>query len=299
MSAKWMGLVWELRLPPNQRTVLLAMADHADHAGRNISAGMPLIAWKTDYSVREVQRIVAELVETGLVVIVAARNGKPREYALDFDNAERKEPYVRRAPGRPRKTPDSLTGAKDGKRGDKLTGENGKGGDNTPDTGERKTDAEPVEPTLTTTGDPRPNIFQVYEANMGPLSPLIVDNLKDLVSDYGEDWVHDAIAEAVKNNVRRLAYAIAILKRWKQDGRAAPRPAAPAQKAEPPAPSTDSHAERLEVYANEAYDALPEYPPDWYLSGETQAKRQRMWTQAGRRGRARYEAEQRLKGVQS
>jgi hypothetical protein len=39
MSAKQTGLVWELDLPHNEAWVLMAMADHADHDGHNVSRG--------------------------------------------------------------------------------------------------------------------------------------------------------------------------------------------------------------------------------------------------------------------
>ena len=66
----------------------------------------------------------------------------------------------------------------------------------------------------------RPNLFQLYEQNIGPLTPLIADALKDAEDSFSQEWVSDAIALAVKNNKRSWKYAEAILKRWKEDGRA-------------------------------------------------------------------------------
>jgi DNA replication protein len=66
----------------------------------------------------------------------------------------------------------------------------------------------------------RPNLFQLYEQNIGPLTPLIADALKDAEGSYSQEWVSDAIALAVKHNKRSWKYAEAILKRWKEDGRA-------------------------------------------------------------------------------
>jgi DnaD/phage-associated family protein len=65
----------------------------------------------------------------------------------------------------------------------------------------------------------RPNIFQLYEQNIGPLTPLIADTLRDAEQTYPEDWLADAIEEAVKRNKRNWKYVEAILKRWKEDGR--------------------------------------------------------------------------------
>jgi DNA replication protein len=65
-----------------------------------------------------------------------------------------------------------------------------------------------------------PNVFKVYEENIGPLTPLIADALKDAEETYAAEWIKDAIELAVKNNKRNWKYCEAILKRWKEEGRA-------------------------------------------------------------------------------
>ena len=65
----------------------------------------------------------------------------------------------------------------------------------------------------------RPNVFKVYEENIGPLTPLIADALKDAESTYREAWILEAIDLAVKNNKRSWSYCEAFLKRWKEEGR--------------------------------------------------------------------------------
>jgi len=66
----------------------------------------------------------------------------------------------------------------------------------------------------------RPNIFKLYEENIGPLTPLIADALKDAEELYSAEWIADTIELAVKNNKRSWRYCEAILKRWKEEGRA-------------------------------------------------------------------------------
>jgi len=66
----------------------------------------------------------------------------------------------------------------------------------------------------------RPNVFKLYEENIGPLTPLIADALKDAEELYQAGWIMDAIELAVKNNKRNWKYCEAILKRWKEEGRA-------------------------------------------------------------------------------
>jgi DNA replication protein len=64
-----------------------------------------------------------------------------------------------------------------------------------------------------------PNIFQLYEANIGPLTPLIADALRDAEKTYPPDWVEDAFRIAVERNKRNWHYIEAILHRWQEGGR--------------------------------------------------------------------------------
>lgn len=65
----------------------------------------------------------------------------------------------------------------------------------------------------------RPNVFKLYEENIGPLTPLIADALKDAEELYSDEWVAEAIELAAKNNKRNWRYCEAVLKRWKDEGR--------------------------------------------------------------------------------
>lgn len=84
--------------------------------------------------------------------------------------------------------------------------------------GQQSTEVEssPVKSTLDLI---KPNVFQLYEENIGPLTPLIADMLKDAQDTYPVDWIDEAIQIAVKNNVRRWKYVESILKRWQEEGR--------------------------------------------------------------------------------
>ncbi len=65
----------------------------------------------------------------------------------------------------------------------------------------------------------RPNIFNLYEKNIGPLTPMIADRLRDAEQTYPEDWIVDAIQIAVDNNVRKWRYVEAILQDWMETGK--------------------------------------------------------------------------------
>jgi len=64
----------------------------------------------------------------------------------------------------------------------------------------------------------RPNVFKLYEENIGPLTPLIADALKEAEENYSPEWFEEAFIIAVKNNKRNWKYVEAILKRWKEEG---------------------------------------------------------------------------------
>lgn len=65
----------------------------------------------------------------------------------------------------------------------------------------------------------RPNIFELYEDNIGLISPILADELKDAEATYSQDWIEDAFKIAVENNVRKWSYIRAILKRMATSGR--------------------------------------------------------------------------------
>jgi DnaD/phage-associated family protein len=65
----------------------------------------------------------------------------------------------------------------------------------------------------------RPNIFVLYEQNIGALTPLIADDLRDAEQTYPMRWIEEAIDLAVQNNVRKWRYILSILERWRQEGK--------------------------------------------------------------------------------
>ena len=66
---------------------------------------------------------------------------------------------------------------------------------------------------------PRPNIFQLYEDNIGLLQPLIVSELTEATDTYPEAWIDDAFRIAAENNARSWRYVRSILERWSREGR--------------------------------------------------------------------------------
>ena len=65
----------------------------------------------------------------------------------------------------------------------------------------------------------RPNVFRLYEENIGPLTPMIAETLREAEASFPAAWIEEALRIAVENNVRRWRYVEAILESWRDKGR--------------------------------------------------------------------------------
>ena len=65
----------------------------------------------------------------------------------------------------------------------------------------------------------RSNIFKLYEENIGALTPLIADMLREAEKEYPSAWFEEAFEIAVAKNARNWKYVEAVLKRWKEKGK--------------------------------------------------------------------------------
>jgi len=74
-------------------------------------------------------------------------------------------------------------------------------------------------PTAETGLEEPPNIFTLYEQNIGMLTPMIAEELREAEKLYPEAWIKDAIGEAVSLNKRSWRYIARILERWASEGR--------------------------------------------------------------------------------
>jgi len=74
------------------------------------------------------------------------------------------------------------------------------------------------QPAYVDTEEP-PDIFTLYEQNIGMLTPMIADELRDAEQLYPETWIREAIKEAVSLNKRNWRYIAKILERWSAEGK--------------------------------------------------------------------------------
>lgn len=247
MSGSLMGQIYQRKLTPAKREVLLAMAENAKDDGTDCKPGVPYIAWKVDLSDRQVQRIQKALVEDGILVIVEKPARKPIVYTINLDAAEKKPEYRTRDA----RKGDKLTSSKGDilspmsvdegdilsqNEGDNMSSEplrvtsHGKDDAAKGDIGTGKTSSthlkeEPLKDKEQQLA--RPRIYQLYEQLTGKLigNTILANSLTDDAASYKSEWIEAAVEEAALNGAQTWNFVRAVLKRWEVEGFKAPRKA--------------------------------------------------------------------------
>ncbi len=65
----------------------------------------------------------------------------------------------------------------------------------------------------------QPDIFTLYEKNIGMVTPIIAEELKEAEKLYPASWLQDAFKEAADLNKRNWRYISRILERWAAEGK--------------------------------------------------------------------------------
>jgi DNA replication protein len=66
---------------------------------------------------------------------------------------------------------------------------------------------------------PTVNVFTLYEQNIGMITPMIAEELKEAEKLYPPQWIEEAFKEAVTLNKRSWRYIARILERWTNEGK--------------------------------------------------------------------------------
>jgi DnaD/phage-associated family protein len=67
--------------------------------------------------------------------------------------------------------------------------------------------------------DERPAVLTLYEQNIGLITPMLLEELREAEERYPPHWIVDAIREAVRANARSWRYIKKVLERWAAHGR--------------------------------------------------------------------------------
>lgn len=65
----------------------------------------------------------------------------------------------------------------------------------------------------------RPALIGLYEQNIGLVTPMLVDELREAEERYPREWIEEAMREAVRANARSWRYISKVLERWATNGR--------------------------------------------------------------------------------
>lgn len=82
---------------------------------------------------------------------------------------------------------------------------------------EKEIDKEVEASTATSTNSDFQNLIELYQTNFGIVKPILYDDLKADLEDYGLELIIEAVKRAVKRQ-REYAYAQGILKSWNRSG---------------------------------------------------------------------------------
>ncbi|MDM7544971.1 phage replisome organizer N-terminal domain-containing protein [Lactococcus lactis] len=82
---------------------------------------------------------------------------------------------------------------------------------------ELKIEKEVEASTATSTNSDFQNLIELYQANFGIVKPILYDDLKADLEDYGLELIIEAVKRAIKRQ-REYAYAQGILKSWNRSG---------------------------------------------------------------------------------
>jgi DNA replication protein len=65
----------------------------------------------------------------------------------------------------------------------------------------------------------RPALIGLYEQNIGLVTPMLIDELREAEERYPREWIEEAMREAVRANARSWRYIRKVLERWAANGR--------------------------------------------------------------------------------
>lgn len=83
-----MSEVWRRICTHAQQSILLALVDHGDDFGGRIYPSYAYLAWKTQYSARQVMRVVEGLIKSGVLTRIERGNSHKRSNRYTVDLAK-------------------------------------------------------------------------------------------------------------------------------------------------------------------------------------------------------------------
>lgn len=95
MAFRLIPLVWNLKLEPSEKFVLMKLADNANDEGTHCFPSIRRMAYETGYSTRTIGRIIASLTAKGIVSILERGNQvRPNHYELHLENGVKLSEFI-------------------------------------------------------------------------------------------------------------------------------------------------------------------------------------------------------------
>lgn len=221
MSGLIVGLV--LRSPitdefnTEAKFIATVYADHAWEDGTHAYPAVDTVAGITGLSDRTVQRYLRALESIGMLILDGKGPRGTNRYKFPIE--EGKDGSVRLSWRRGDSVSPQVDGEKAADSGDSLTGCHADGGDR--ESGDR----ESGDTGVTQTNNPSlvvvvvnadiAKISKLYEKEIGALTAMSSDSIKDTCDTYPADWIEEAIQIAVDSNIRTWKYVNGILRNCK------------------------------------------------------------------------------------
>lgn len=226
MSTEALSHVWKnSKQNGTALLVLVAIADGANQDGEYYPSVSSLAA-KCRMKNRNLQRIIRNLEASGELVVVQGggcdtKRGKTNRYCLVMGDKRRVQDVAPRvAEGVQDVAPlkaDEVQGVAPVRVQEVA-----------PRTINRTEESSSSAPVKEEDGGGRLNVFNLFEQTFGKMvsSAKLADELKDLASDYPDDWLKEAFDAAALANATHINYVRTVLERRKGNGgvQAAPKP---------------------------------------------------------------------------
>ncbi len=206
MSVRTMSLVFEYDMPDlltddgrtvpdsTAKFVLLALADHASDEGEGAYPGVKRICKKTSMSSQTVCNALNALRHNGYTTLEGKSKVETNNYTINLEKLSQPLGFQRL------ESPDSSD------KNQPIPPPRVKPSVNHQINHQREEDRNPL--------------FAFYESKIGALTPIMADAIEKAEKVYTSKWVADAIELASEKGARHWNYCEAVLRRWKEEGRA-------------------------------------------------------------------------------
>jgi DnaD/phage-associated family protein len=217
----------------DKRLNSLMAIPHLDRDGLILGDTMPLLGKvcpRRNEFMGHMENIIAEWVYTGLVIAYECDEGTIL-YFTGFGKNQTGIRYEREAPSAYPVPPDyrrtesglelcdnEASQTNSGLTPDELRTNSARVG-----AGARAEVKSKLNKTNTGDGSDWRSVVDAYQQEIGVITPGVSEEIKAYYDEIGAAMLIDAFKEASRNNIRKWSYVDGILKKWKVNGRTAPR----------------------------------------------------------------------------